>query len=170
MHLVALLHAYKLLHTHVSMWHAHAYTQARTHKVQWYEPQFINNCCHTCSHNRNSTNRKKMGGLSVSSPRGRGCWLKAPLSQPLLVHTDSLGSDRAIPAWGHSLNNVYWKIIHLMYDMCVVLHFLSWGSSLTFIYIYTVFLCNVNILLWWVFIVKIKQRETTWRFLSKFCF
>lgn len=50
--------------------------------------------------------------------------------------------------------------------MCVVLHFLSLGGSFTFIRIYTAFLCNVNISLWWAFIVKMKQKETL---LEGFC-
>ena len=55
--------------------HTHTRTDRQTdvhkHTVGWGKHCFINNCSHTRSRHENSTNGKKMRGLTASTPRRR---------------------------------------------------------------------------------------------------
>lgn len=96
-------------------------THTRTHTLRWGEHRFINNCSHTRAM-RTALMGKRWAGSQWAHPEGEAAGGHRRLP---LVHTNSLGSDRGIAAWGHSLNKVYWNILHLIYGMCVVLISLS---------------------------------------------
>ena len=76
-------------HTHARM---HAQTDIHKHTVGWGKHCFINNCSHTRSRHENSTNGKKMRGLTASTPRRRS-------REPAVGHRRLSPAGTTLTAW-----------------------------------------------------------------------